>query len=96
LLHAASIPRRFSFSFFQGFCVFTFICYCARTRAGVALSRVGLSPASAVATVRGEKASAICGALRVGDGLSGIVLIGWILSRKNLQSKQSPHPNKEA
>ena len=44
--------------------VFTFICHCARTRAGVALSWVGLSPASAAAMVRSEKASAKRGALR--------------------------------
>ena len=72
----------FSFSGFQGLFVFSFICHCARTRAGVALSRVGLSPASAAAMVRGEKASAIWGALRVGDGLSGLVLIGWRLVPK--------------
>ena len=81
----------FSFSGFQGLFVFSFICHCARTRARVALSRVGLSPASAAAMVRGEKASAIWGALRVGEGLSGLVLIGWSLFRKNLPSKQSPH-----
>ena len=32
--------------------------------------------------VRGEKASAIWGALRVGEGLSGLVLIGWRLVPK--------------
>jgi hypothetical protein len=72
----------FSFSGFQGLFVFSFICHCARTRARVALSRVGLSPASAAAMVRGEKASAIWGALRVGEGLSGLVLIGWRLVPK--------------
>ena len=65
-----------------------FISHCARTRAGVALSRVGLSPASAAAMVRGEKGFCYLGlawaiqavgqqhlaALRVGDGLSGLVL----------------------
>jgi len=41
-----------------------------------------LSPASAAAMVRGEEASAISGALRVGEGLSGLVLIGWRLVPK--------------
>jgi len=72
----------FSLSGIQGLFVFSFIYHCARTRAGVALSRVGLSPASAAAMVRGEKASAIWGALRVGDRLSGLVLIGWRLVPK--------------
>jgi len=61
---------------YQGLFVFSFISHCARTRAGFALSRVGLSPASAAAMVRGVKASAIWDALRFGDGLSGLVLIG--------------------
>jgi len=56
----------FSFSGFQGSFVFSFICLCARTRAGVALSRVGLLPASAAAMARGEKVSAFYSALRVG------------------------------
>ena len=72
----------FSFSGFKGLFVFSIICRCARTRAGVALSRVGLSPASAAAMVRGEKASAIWDALRVGDGLTGLMLIGWRLVPK--------------
>jgi len=44
---------------FEGTFVFSFICHCARTRAGVALSRVGLSPASAAAMACGKEASAI-------------------------------------
>ena len=64
---------------FQGLFIFSFIRHCARTRAGVAFSRVSLSPASAAAMVRGDKASAIWDALRVGDGLSELVLIGWRL-----------------
>ena len=66
----------FSFSGFQGTCAFTFICRCARTRAGVALSRAGLSPASAEAMVRGEGSSAIWNALRDRVGLSRLLLIG--------------------
>ena len=50
---------------FRSLCVFSFICHCARTRAGVAPSRVGLSPASAAAMVRGENASAIWGVLAI-------------------------------
>ena len=63
------MPVRFVFSFpgFRGPFVFFFICHCARTRAGVALSRNSLPPASAVAMVRCDKASAFCSALRVGD-----------------------------
>jgi len=75
-------PGLISFSGFQGQFVFSFICHGARTRAGVALSRVGLSPASALAMLRGDKTSAIWGALRVGEGLSGLVLIGWRLVPK--------------
>jgi len=78
----SSIFLVFSFSGFRGPFVFSFICHFARTRAGVALSRVGLSPASAAAMVRGEKAAAIWDALRVGDELSGLVLIGWRLVPK--------------
>ena len=78
MLYAVSI----SFSGFQGIFVFSYICHCARTCAGVALSRVGLSPASAAAMVRGKKPSAIWGALRVGEGLAGLVLIGWRLVPK--------------
>ena len=77
-----------SFSFSCLF-VFSFICHCARTRAGVALSRFGLPPASVAAMVRGEKASAIWCALRVGEGLSGLVLIGWrLVPREPPRSKQ--------
>ena len=71
----------FLFLWFSSF-VFSFICHSVRTRAGVALSRVGVSPASAAALVRGEKASAIWCALRVGEGLSGLALIGWRLVPK--------------
>ena len=72
----------FSFSGFRGLFVFFFICHRARTRAGVALSRVESSPASAAAMVRGEKGSSIWCALRVGEGLSGLALIGWRLASK--------------
>ena len=58
---------------------------CLRTRAGVALSRGGLSPATAAAMVRGEKASATrsseCAA-QIGAGLTGFVLMGWALVPK--------------
>ena len=51
---------RFLFLWFsRSSCVFAFICNFARTRAGVALSRVGFPPASAVSMVYGKKASAI-------------------------------------
>ena len=80
-----------SFSGFQGLCVFSFICHCARARAGVAFSCVGLSPASAAAMVCSEKAYAIWGALRDCVWLSGLVLvlIGLGFFRKNFPSKQS-------
>ena len=58
---------RFLFLWLRGLLIISFSCHCARTRAGVALSQVGLSPASATAMVRGEKASPFCSALRVGD-----------------------------
>ena len=60
-----------SFSLSLAFCkvsLFSFSCrHCARARAGVALIRVGLSPASAAAMECGEKAYAFWSALRVGD-----------------------------
>ena len=78
---------RFLFLWFQGPCIFAFICYFTQTRAGVALCRVGFSPASAAAMVRGEKASAFWSALRVGDRLPGLVLIGWrLVPKMNLPS----------
>jgi hypothetical protein len=55
LLHTASIPRRVEFSlslFFKVTEFFSLICHCVRTRAGVALNRVGLSPVMAAAIVR--------------------------------------------
>ena len=71
----SSVFQVFLFLLFQGPCIFAFICYFAQTRAGVALSRVGFSPASAAAMVRGEKASAIRGSLRDLVGLVRLVLI---------------------
>jgi len=68
----AQAPFVFSFSGFQGLFVFSFSCHSARTRAGVALSGFGLSPVSAAAMVRSEKASAIWDAPRVGEKLSAL------------------------
>ena len=56
---------------------------CLRTRALVALSRGGLSPATAAAMVRGEKGFGDSErAAQIGVGLSGFVLMGWALVPK--------------